>query len=222
MMRQQSKLPGIAPAGAGLCLAPGLILFRHYLDDAAQRALAAEIEDALMQAPWYVPRMPRSDRAFSVKMTNCGSLGWVSDREHPVTGEAWPPIPPSVLDIWRALASYPYLPEACLINFYDGSAKMGLHQDRDELDLAAPVVSISLGDSCCFRYGLLRRDPAKKLELFSGDILVMGGPARLMFHGVDGIFAGTSGLLPDGGRINLTLRRVTRPESTGARALRES
>jgi alkylated DNA repair protein (DNA oxidative demethylase) len=207
-------------AAAQSCLAPGLTLFRRYLDDAAQQALAGEIAEAVLQAPWFLPCMPRSGKAFSVKMTNCGCLGWVSDRDggyryqaaHPFTGNAWPAIPLSVLNIWRALASYPHPPEACLVNFYDFSARMGLHQDRDEADLAAPVVSISLGDSCCFRYGGLRRgDPAKKLELRSGDIVVMGGAARLMFHGVDKIFAGSSGLLPGGGRINLTLRRVTRP-----------
>jgi alkylated DNA repair protein (DNA oxidative demethylase) len=201
-------------------LAPGLAFFARYLDDAAQVALAGEIGEAVLQAPWFLPRMPRSGNAFSVKMTNCGSLGWVSDRDggyryqatHPLTGNAWPAIPLSVLNIWRALASYAHPPEACLVNFYDFSAKMGLHQDRDEDDLAAPVVSISLGDSCCFRYGGLRRgDPAKKLELCSGDIVVMGGAARLMFHGVDKIFAGSSALLPGSGRINLTLRRVTRP-----------
>ena len=209
----------LEPAAAN-CLAPGLTLFRRYLDDAAQQALAGEIAEAVLQAPWFLPRMPRSGKAFSVKMTNCGCLGWVSDRDggyryqatHPVTGNAWPAIPLAVLKIWRALASYPHPPEACLVNCYDFSARMGLHRDRDEAELAAPVVSISLGDSCCFRYGGLRRsDPAKKLDLRSGDIVVMGGAARLIFHGVDRIFAGTSALLPGGGRINLTLRRVTRP-----------
>jgi len=222
MMRQQRELPGLghAPAPAGFGLAPGLTLFQRHLDDAAQHAFAGEVADAVLQAPWYVPRMPRSGRAFSVKMTNCGSLGWVSDREggyryqtvHPETGAAWPAIPLLALNAWRALGSYPHPPEACLVNFYDSHARMGLHQDRDELELAAPVVSISLGDSCCFRYGgLARGDPAKKLELCSGDILVMGGAARLIYHGVDKIFTGSSRLLPGGGRINLTLRRVTRP-----------
>ena len=212
---------------AANCLAPGLILFRCYLDDAAQQALAGEIAELAVQAPWFVPCMPRSGRPFSVRMTNCGSLGWVSGHgggyryqtTHPLTGNAWPPIPLAVLNIWRALASYPHPPEACLVNFYDCDAKMGLHQDRDEAELAAPVVSISLGDSCCFRYGGLRRsDPAKKLDLRSGDIVVMGGPARLMFHGVDRIFAGSSALLPGGGRINLTLRRVTRPRPVRTRS----
>ncbi len=211
----------LAPAGtAARALAPGLTFFRRYLDDAAQRALASEIAEIVSLAPWFLPRMPRTGRAFSVKMTNCGRLGWVSDRDggyryqatHPVTGETWPSIPASVLTIWRTAASYPHLPEACLVNFYDCGARMGLHQDKDEAELEAPVVSISLGDSCSFRYGGPRRaDPAKKLELRSGDVVVMDGPARLIFHGVDKIYPGTSDLLPGGGRINLTLRRVTRP-----------
>lgn len=207
-----------AAAGAQ-ALAPGLALYRGYLDETAQRALAAEVAWILGQAPWFTPRMPRSGRPFSVRMTNCGNLGWVSDdggyryqATHPVTGKAWPPIPSSVLGIWRAVASYPHPPEACLINLYDHNARLGMHQDRDEADFAAPVVSISLGDSCTFRCGGLRRsDPAKKLELRSGDIMVIGGPARLIFHGVDKIHPGTSELLPEGGRINLTLRRVTQP-----------
>jgi DNA oxidative demethylase len=209
-----------AAAAAGSCLTPGLTLFRRYLDDAAQQALAGEIELIVLRAPWFLPCMPRSGRAFSVKMTNCGGSGWVSDQDggyryqptHPLTGRAWAPIPSSVLDIWRALASYPHLPEACLVNFYDCHARMGLHQDRDEGEFAAPVVSISLGDTYCFRYGGLRRnDAAKKLELRSGDVIVLGGPARLIFHGVDKIYPCSSDLLQGGGRINLTLRRVTRP-----------
>jgi alkylated DNA repair protein (DNA oxidative demethylase) len=218
-MRHQNELFAVK-AGADIRLAEGLTLFRHYLDGAGQRTLAGEIAAVLLQAPWFIPRMPCSGRAFSVKMTNCGSLGWVSDRDggyryqtrHPETGEAWPPIPQLALSAWKALANYPHPPEACLVNFYDCHARMGLHQDRDEAELVAPVVSISLGESCCFRYGGLRRgDPAKKLELNSGDILVMGGAARLTFHGVDKIYPGSSELLPGGGRINLTLRRVTKP-----------
>ena len=222
IMRRQKELfdIGAAAAGAGLCLGPGLILYRRHFDDRAQKALAEEIAKAAFEAPWFVPRMPRTGQAFSVKMTNCGGLGWVSDREggyryqtvHPATGRVWPSIPPHALGAWRALASYPHPPEACLVNFYDNRARMGLHQDRDEAEFAAPVVSISLGDSCCFRYGGPQRsDPSKKLELHSGDILVMGGAARLIFHGVDRIFPGSSDLLPGGGRLNLTLRRVTRP-----------
>jgi alkylated DNA repair protein (DNA oxidative demethylase) len=164
--------------------------------------------------------MPGTGAAFSVRMTNCGSLGWVSDQAgyryqatHPETGLPWPPIPEVVLDAWRTLADYPHLPEACLINVYSASARMGLHQDKDELDFAAPVVSLSLGDTCIFRVGGTRRnDPAKSIRLASGDAVVLAGETRL--HGVDRILSGSSTLLPDGGRINLTLRRVTKPQNS--------
>ncbi len=168
--------------------------------------------------------MPRTGKPFSVSMTNLGSLGWVSDRDrgyryqatHPETGEPWPPIPEMVLAIWRAVAGYPHDPEACLVNFYEPTARMGLHQDRDEEDFAAPVVSISLGDACRFRIGgEARGGPTRSLKLASGDVVVFGGAARLAFHGVDRLYPGTSTLLAgwfaEGGRINLTLRRVTRP-----------
>ena len=117
-----------------------------------------------------------------------------------------------MLDAWRDLAGYAHPPEACLINVYGPAAKMGLHQDRDELDFNAPVVSLSLGDTCLFRIGGPKRsDPTRSVRLASGDAVVLGGPARLAFHGVDRIMPGTSTLLPEGGRINLTMRRVTRP-----------
>lgn len=201
------------PLGPGFIHAPG------YLDGAAQRAMAAAIAAVVEAAPWFNPRMPRTGRAFSVKMTNCGALGWVSDQaggyryqaRHPVTAECWPPIPDDVLAVWRELADFPRPPQACLVNFYDCAARMGAHQDRDEEDFSAPVVSISLGDSCVFRYGgASRGDPSRRLTLHSGDVVVLGGPSRLIFHGVDKVLAGTSALLPGGGRINLTLRRVTR------------
>jgi DNA oxidative demethylase len=163
--------------------------------------------------------MPRTGKPFSVRMTNLGSLGWVSDREgyryqatHPGTGEPWPAIPPSIMAIWRGVADYPHEPEACLVNFYRDSAKMGLHQDRDEEDFAAPVVSISLGDTALFRVGGTERGGrTQSFKLASGDVLVMGGTSRLAFHGIDRIMSGTSTLLKDGGRINLTLRRVSKP-----------
>jgi alkylated DNA repair protein (DNA oxidative demethylase) len=152
-------------------------------------------------------------------MTNCGPLGWVSDEAgyryeplHPETRRPWPPIPPAVLTAWDALSDYPHPPEACLVNYYGPGAKMSLHQDRDEHDFDAPVVSLSLGDTCLFRIGSKsRRDPTAAVQLASGDALVLGGDARLAFHGVDRIIPGSSTLLPQGGRINLTIRRVTRP-----------
>ena len=104
--------------------------------------------------------MPKTGHPMSVRMTNCGPLGWVTDERgyryqplHPETGEPWPPIPKAVLDAWHALAGYPHPPECCLVNFYGPDARMGLHQDRDEQDFAAPVVSLSLGDTCLFRIG---------------------------------------------------------------------
>jgi alkylated DNA repair protein (DNA oxidative demethylase) len=131
---------------------------------------------------------------------------------HPETGAPWPPIPEILLDAWRALGGYAHPPQACLINFYTASARMGLHQDKDEQDFAAPVVSLSLGDTGLFRVGGLKRgDPTRSLRLASGDAVVLGGEGRLAFHGVDRILPGTSTLLPEGGRINLTLRRVTKP-----------
>jgi alkylated DNA repair protein (DNA oxidative demethylase) len=152
-------------------------------------------------------------------MTNCGPLGWVTDEAgyryqplHPETGQPWPAMPDLVREAWTALARYPHAPESCLINCYGPGAKMGLHQDRDERDLGAPVVSLSLGDTCLFRIGGTKRsDPTRSLRLASGDAVVLAGEARLAFHGVDRIMPGTSTLLPEGGRINLTLRRVTVP-----------
>lgn len=187
------------------------------LDRAAQEALLAEIRDIVAQAPLYTPTMPRSGRPMSVRMTNCGELGWVTDKQrgyryqdrHPVTGEPWPPIPASLLALWDKFAGYHLPPQACLVNFYADKAKMGLHQDRDEQDFGAPVVSVSLGDTCLFRVGgTQREDRTVSFRLESGDIVVLGGEGRLAFHGVDRIYPGTSSLLKNGGRINLTLRRV--------------
>ena len=195
------------------------MLHPSYLDRVGQERLLAAVHDIIRQAPLYPPRMPRSGSPFSVRMTNCGPLGWVSDvngyryqAAHPVTGRPWPAIPDLLLKAWSDLADYPHPPEACLINYYGPTAKMGLHQDRDEQEFAAPVVSLSLGDTCVFRYGgQQRRGPTRTFRLTSGDAMVLAEENRFAFHGVDRIIPGTSTLLPEGGRINLTLRRVTRP-----------
>jgi alkylated DNA repair protein (DNA oxidative demethylase) len=199
--------------------------FRHLpglLDRAAQTALVEEIRAVVRAAPLYVPEMPRTGRPLSVRMTNCGALGWVTDRasgyryqpHHPATGQPWPPIPPALLDLWDRLGDSPHPPEACLVNFYDADARMGLHQDCDEQALSVPVLSISLGDDCRFRIGgTTRGGPTVSLRLSSGDVVVLAGESRLAFHGVDRIFPGTSTLLSSHGRINLTLRRVTVPPS---------
>ena len=195
-----------------------------YLDRAAQAALVEDIRAVVADAPLYVPAMPRTGKEMSVRMTNCGALGWVTDKErgyryqatHPATGRLWPPIPEALLRVWRDVAACPLEPEACLVNFYTSEAKMGQHQDRDEADFAAPVVSVSLGDDCLFRVGGPRRqDRTVSLRLQSGDVLVLGGTSRLAFHGVDRIYPGTSTLLKNGGRINLTLRRVTGAQTSG-------
>jgi alkylated DNA repair protein (DNA oxidative demethylase) len=199
-------------------VAPGVAHYPGYLDRAAQEALRDELHEILRVAPLFQPRMPRTGKPLSVKMTNCGRLGWVSDIEgyryqplHPETGEPWPPMPASLLRAWAELAPGALQPEACLINFYDASARMGLHQDRDEEDRSAPVASLSLGDACLFRIGGTQRSaPTRSVRLQSGDALTFGGPARLAFHGVDRVTPGSSTLLASGGRINLTLRRVTR------------
>ena len=194
--------------------------FPQALDFAAQAALLAELRRVIAQAPLFTPTMPRSGKPMSVRMTNCGPLGWVTDKDggyryqatHPVTGKPWPAMPEALLGLWREVAGYPADPEACLVNYYVGDAKMGLHQDKDEEDFAAPVVSVSLGDSAIFRVGgLTRKDETQALELKSGDVVVLGGDDRLAFHGIDRILPGTSALLPEGGRLNLTLRRVTKP-----------
>jgi alkylated DNA repair protein (DNA oxidative demethylase) len=198
-------------------LAPGAVHYPGYLDRAEQEALVEALRMALKASPLFTPRMPRSGKAFSVRMTNLGPLGWVSDVEgyryqpfHPETGAPWAPMPARLLEAWVQLARGAPPPEACLVNFYDADARMGLHQDRDERELGAPVVSLSLGDTALFRFGSdSRKGPTRSIRLQSGDAFVFGGPARLAFHGVDRLYPGTSTLLPKGGRINLTLRRVT-------------
>ncbi len=197
----------------------GLKYHPTYLDKDAQIALVEHLRAAVAAAPLFIPIMPRTGRPFTVRMTNLGTLGWVSDRAgyryqpaHPETGKPWPPIPAMVLDLWRKLSGYPHDPEACLVNFYNQGAKMGLHRDEDEEEFTAPVISISLGDTAVFRIGGPERGgKTETLKLSSGGVLVMGGASRLCHHGIDRVLTGTSTLLKDGGRINLTLRRVRKP-----------
>jgi alkylated DNA repair protein (DNA oxidative demethylase) len=203
-----------------MTISQGFRSLPSYFEHAAQTRLVEAIRCVIAHAPLYVPAMPKTGKEMSVRMTNCGSLGWVTDRErgyryqaaHPVTGRPWPAIPVALLDLWSAVASYPEPPEACLINYYSHSARMGSHRDADEQDFSAPVVSVSLGDDAIFHIGGLRRsDPKIRMTLRSGDVVVLGGDARLAYHGIDRMLPGTSTLLPEGGRFNLTLRRVTRP-----------
>ena len=198
-------------------LAPGLIYRPAHLSRAAQEELVAAISDVVRAAPLFTPRMPRTGKEFSVRMTNCGSLGWMSDREggyryqtvHPQTGRPWPAVPAQLLDLWRQLVALDAPPEACLVNFYAKDARMGLHADADENEPRAPVLSVSLGASCLFRFGGTNRaGPTKSIRLESGDVVIIGGPSRLCYHGVDRLYPATSTLLPDDARLNLTLRRV--------------
>jgi alkylated DNA repair protein (DNA oxidative demethylase) len=195
----------------------GFAVHRGLLTVPGQLAMAAAVADILAAAPPVRPVTP-GGRAMSVRMTAAGRLGWVTGRagyryatRHP-DGRPWPPIPSAILDLWRAVTGLSRLPDCCLVNLYDGAARMGLHQDRDEGDFSYPVVSVSLGDAALFRMGgTERRGPTESLWLESGDVVVMGGAARLAYHGIDRVRAGSSRLLPQGGRINLTLRVVSEP-----------
>ena len=203
-----------------LVVAPGVFHWPGRLSAAEQGALLAELRAVARRAPFFQPRMPKTGKPFSVRMTNCGPLGWVSDESgyryqplHPETKEPWPLLPAPLLALWEELSGYPHPPEACLVNYYATGTKMGLHQDRDEQDFEAPVLSISLGDAALFRIGgTTRGGKTTSLKLASGDVLLFGGEARLAYHGIDRILSDSSTLLPEGGRINLTLRRVTKPD----------
>lgn len=192
----------------------GLRYFPGLLDPDAQQSLVADLRKVVAAAPLYAPVTP-GGRPMSVRMTSAGRLGWITDARgyryeprHPA-GQPWPAIPPDVLALWHGLTGLPRKPDCCLVNFYGEGAKMGLHQDRDEGDFSFPVLSISLGDEALFRIGGTdRKDPTESFWLKSGDVLLMGGPARLAWHGIDRLRFRSSRLLPGGGRINLTLRVV--------------
>ena len=192
----------------------GATLYPGFLTTDEQRAMAADIAYVCTAAPPFSPVTPWG-KPMSVRMTSAGRYGWYSDRKgyrysdrHP-SGMAWPAIPASVSAVWRAVGDRAREPDCCLVNCYGASARMGLHQDRDEADFRWPVVSISLGDDAVFRIGgTTRGGPTERVVLRSGDVLVMGGAVRLAYHGIDRILPGTSGLVPGGGRINLTLRVV--------------
>jgi alkylated DNA repair protein (DNA oxidative demethylase) len=201
-------------------VAPGVVLWPARLSPEEQKALLADVLGAVERAPFYRATMPKTGYPMSVEMTNLGPLGWVSDKDggyryqaaHPFTGDAWPAIPDRLLSLWNATTTYRAPPEACLVNRYRDDARMGLHQDRDEEATDAPVLSVSLGDEAVFRIGGdTRKGPTRSVTLRSGDVLMFGGPARMAFHGIDRIRTGSSQLIAGGGRINLTLRRVSKP-----------
>jgi DNA oxidative demethylase len=205
-----------APAHRAVQLQPGVMLWPGCLDTREQKRLVAEIFELAKEAPFYRPQMPRSGMPFSVEETNFGPLGWYSDisgyryvPKHPTTKRPWASIPETLLGLWRNLSGCAE-PECCLVNLYRNGARMGLHQDRDEEAIDAPVLSVSLGDNALFRVGgTTRRAASRSVLLKSGDVVVFGGVARLAFHGIDRIVENSSTLIPGGGRLNLTLRRVS-------------
>ena len=192
----------------------GAEILSGYLGVERQKELVSLLRNITEQAPLFSPRT-RFGKSMSVRMTSAGKYGWYSDgrgyryeARHP-SGADWPEIPTEILRIWREVTKLPRDPDCCLINYYGEGARMGLHQDRDEASFDWPVLSVSLGDDALFRIGGADRgDPTRSIWLRSGDVLILGGTARLAFHGVDRIRYGSSSLLPGGGRINLTLRVV--------------
>ena len=196
-------------------IAPGIVLWRENFSPSAQKALLDDVLARLKEAPLYRPVMPKTGTPFSVEESNFGPLGWVSDETgyryqplHPITDKPWPAIPSALLELWATIAET-RPPNCCLVNLYRAGAKMGLHQDRDEKDLAAPVLGVSLGDEALFRIGgTKRRGATKAIRLASGDVILFGGVARLAYHGIDRIIPGSSRLVSGGGRLSLTLRRV--------------
>jgi alkylated DNA repair protein (DNA oxidative demethylase) len=194
--------------------ARGFDIHAGLIPGAEQPGWVDDIRAVVAAAPLMAPVTP-GGRPMSVRMTAAGRVGWVTDRagyryapQHPGGGD-WPPIPARVLALWHRVTGLARTPDCCLINFYGEGARMGLHQDRDEGDFSFPVMSVSLGDDALFRMGGTDRPaPTQSVWLQSGDVVVMGGAARLAFHGIDRVRHGSSALLPKGGRINLTLRVV--------------
>jgi DNA oxidative demethylase len=209
------SLDAVGPAREHL--AEGAVLLRGFARP-QQHELISAIEAITAQAPFRHLITPGGHR-MSVAMTNCGHYGWVSDASgyrydgiDPDSGRPWPAMPP----LFRKLAEqaaeeagFPgFAPDACLINRYEPGARLTLHQDRDERNLGAPIVSVSLGLSATFLFGGMKRvDKTQRYRLEHGDVVVWGGPARLAFHGVAPLADGEHGLL-GGKRINLTFRRA--------------
>jgi DNA oxidative demethylase len=198
-------------------MAEGAVLLRGFARSFEADVIAA-LRDIAAQAPFRHMHTPGGHQ-MSVAMSNCGSFGWVTDRtgyrydpNDPETGTPWPAMPPS----FRALAGQAaaaagfeeFSPEVCLINRYAPGARMSLHQDKDELDLGAPIVSVSLGLPAIFLFGGLKRsDKTRRFRLEHGDVVVWGGPARLVFHGVAPLADGEHALMGRQ-RINLTFRKA--------------
>ena len=191
----------------------GIDYFPRFLNKEVLDDILQDIEGAVKLAPFLTPTMPKTGKSFSVKITNMGDFGWVSDKKdgyryqkyHPVNNRKWPKISNNIIEIWQKLTGLEVKPDCCLINYYDLNAKMGLHIDNDEKNFSYPVLSISIGASALFRFaGLKRSDPSKSIKLHNGDVIILSGPARLIYHGIDKIYKDTNMDY----RINLTLRKI--------------
>ena len=209
------NLPDARPSREAI--AEGAVLLRGFAKPVEHELLAA-LREIVEQAPFRHMSTPGGHQ-MSVAMTNCGDAGWVTDRSgyrydsaDPKSGKPWPPMPSS----FRALAAQAaaeagfegFAPDACLINHYAPSARMSLHQDRDEGDFGAPIVSVSLGLPAIFLFGGLQRgDKTQRYRLEHGDVVVWGGPTRLVFHGVAPLADGEHAMLGRQ-RINLTFRKA--------------
>lgn len=208
---QEPASPSIEP------LAEGVTLLRAFCREDALELLTAVAQVA--EASPFRQMVVPSGHTMSVAMTNCGDLGWVTDRTgyrytslDPETGQHWPPMPMPLLHLAQSAATaggFPgFIPNACLINRYAAGTRLSLHQDKNEQDYTHPIVSVSLGLPATFLLGTLRRaDTPRRIRVEHGDILVWGGPARLIYHGVVPIAAGTHPLTGPF-RINFTFRRV--------------
>jgi alkylated DNA repair protein (DNA oxidative demethylase) len=207
----------------------GFLVLRRFFDRAAQHLLVEACDAVARQAPFITPTMP-DGRPFRVEMTNAGASGWLSDaggyryaQSHPVTGAPWPAPPPALeAAVWRAVAAAlgepaagAFRPQCYLINRYaPGRGRLGLHRDQDERDRAQPIVTLSLGASAVFLAGgAARKDRVARIAVDSGDVVVMSGPARMAYHGIDRLLPTARPVTADGSRLSVTVRRVDPDES---------
>lgn len=215
--RYDTSFDSDPPAPSREQLEEGAVLLRGFAT--AEAPVLVEEVARIIQAARFRHLVTPGGYTMSVAMTNCGRVGWVSDRTgyrydalDPDTGAPWPAMPAAFLDLAVSAAAEAgfanYDPDACLINRYVAGAKLSLHQDRDEKDAWAPIVSVSLGLPAVFLWGGKRRsDPVRRLIVESGDVVVWGGPARFVYHGVAPLKDGEHPLT-GGARINLTFRKV--------------
>jgi alkylated DNA repair protein (DNA oxidative demethylase) len=209
------SVPDVRPSRE--TMADGAVLLRRFVRP-FESDLVAALREIVRQAPFRRMFTPGGHQ-MSVAMTNCGSAGWVTDRSgyrydgiDPVSGQPWPAMPMTFLELAKQAATdggfEGFAPDACLINRYEPGARMSLHQDKDEQDFAAPIVSVSLGIPAIFLFGGLKRaDKPRRYRLEHGDVVVWGGPSRLFFHGVAPLADGEHAVMGRQ-RINLTFRKA--------------